>query len=159
MSLEMISFENNGNLFKYRAAGVCLHNGHVLLTTAESADYHFLPGGKVEFCEDSETTLKREMYEEICCDVEVERLLWVVENFFEFNEENHHDISFIYQITPQHSAILKPSWTLETADTGVGISFRWFHLGNLEMANLKPYFLRESPGRLPETSEHLVIRE
>jgi ADP-ribose pyrophosphatase YjhB (NUDIX family) len=155
----MISFERNGYRFNHRVAGACLHEKRVLLQTAEPADFHTLPGGRVEMGEESETALKREMREEIGCEAKVERLIWIVENFFTLGRETYHEVSFIYEMTPKDETILDPSWKLDTKDAGVEISFRWHPFDELEKANLKPSFLRDALEKLPATTEHLVIRE
>ncbi|CAN5527911.1 MAG: NUDIX hydrolase [Actinomycetota bacterium] len=155
----MISFERNGNRFNHRAAGACLNENHILLQTTESADFHILPGGRIEMGEDSETALKREMREELGSEIQVERLLWIVENFFTLDGENHHEVAFIYEITPNDEKILAPSRTLETTDAGVKIFFWWHPLEEIERTNLKPSFLREALEKLPEAPQHLVIRE
>lgn len=155
----MIAFKQNGKRFNHRAAGACLNEGHILLQTVEPADFHILPGGRIEMGEDSETALKREMREEIGCEIQVERLLWIVENFFTLGGQNYHEVAFVYAITPEDDKILDPSWRLETTDAGVEISFRWHPLEEIEKANLKPDFLREALKKLPENVEHLVIRE
>lgn len=51
----MISFDQNGKRFKYRVAGLCAHDGHVLLTKTEQDDYWILPGVRVELSEDTRT--------------------------------------------------------------------------------------------------------
>ncbi len=45
-------------------------------------DYWAMPGGRAEIGETSARTIVREMQEELGCEVEVERLLWTVENFY-----------------------------------------------------------------------------
>ncbi len=155
----MLSFEKNGNRFNHRVAGACLKEGHVLLQTAEPADFHILPGGRIEMREDSSSALKREMREEIGCEVKVERLLWIIENFFDLGGESYHEVAFIYEMQPEDKRILDPAWTLETTDAEVEISFAWHPLEDLEEANLKPNFLREALKELPQETRHIVIRE
>lgn len=73
---EMISFEQNGKRFNHRVAGVCLNESRVLLQTIEPANFWILPGGRAdEMGENSATALRREIREEIGCDVRIERLL------------------------------------------------------------------------------------
>ncbi len=155
----MISFEKHGNRFNHRVAGACLHKNHILLQTTETADFHILPGGRVEMGEDSETALKREMREELGCEMSIERLIWIVENFFGLSGESCHEVLFIYEMTPGNQTILDPKWKRTTTDAGIEIHFAWHPLEALRHINIKPSFLRESLKKLPETTEHLVIRE
>ncbi len=59
-------------------------------------------GGKAASANCGETsaeTLQREMVEELGVAVEVGRLLWVVENFFDFEKRHWHELGFYYLMT------------------------------------------------------------
>ena len=92
----MITFERDGSRFNYRVAGVALHEGAVLLHRAGHETFWTLPGGRCELLERSSDALRREMIEELGAEVEVDRLLWVVENFFEYNAMKGHEIGFYF---------------------------------------------------------------
>ncbi len=82
----MISFEVGDIRFNFKASGVAVHNGRILLTRDENVDFWYLPGGRVEVLETTTDTLRREMREELGVEAKVEPLLWIVENFF-YNKE------------------------------------------------------------------------
>ena len=84
---EMITFVRNNVRFGLRVAGIAIHKGHVLLHRAECDDFWALPGGRGELLEPAVAALKREMKEEMDADVTVVRLLWVLENFFEYRTQ------------------------------------------------------------------------
>jgi ADP-ribose pyrophosphatase YjhB (NUDIX family) len=89
----------------YRVAGVCIHDGHVLLHRDDKDVFWVMPGGRPRLFESSLDALVREMKEEITTHVEVLRLLWVVENFFEYIGERMHEISYYCQmLLPEESA-------------------------------------------------------
>ena len=79
----MITFTRGDLRFNYRITGVAICDGKVLLQKPVVDGFWFLPGGRAELQETAEETLRREMREEMHTDITVERLLWVVENFFE----------------------------------------------------------------------------
>src|SRR5579884_2715922 len=85
--------------FNVRVAGVCIHRDHVLLSRGEQDDFWALPGGRLEFDESTAAALQREMREEIGVEVVVGSLLWLVENFFEYNGVATHELLFIYEFT------------------------------------------------------------
>jgi ADP-ribose pyrophosphatase YjhB (NUDIX family) len=155
----LISYEREGKRFKYRVAGLCIHEGHVLLTKAELDDYWILPGGRVELLEDTRTTLHRELIEEIGQKMEVKDLLWILENFFHRDETNYHELSFIYTVSPTNSTILKNSWTHRTRDGEVEIELQWFDLNHLEHTNFQPQILKPLLTTLPQTPNHIIVRE
>ena len=155
----MITFDKDQNRFKYRVAGVCLHEDHVLLTRAEGDEYWILPGGRVELDEDTRTTLDREMREELACEVRLGRLMWVIENFFPLRTKTYHELSFIYELTPEDPGLLDPAWTWKTTDGGVTIFLQWFPLSHLKKINLKPEFLKNALQEPPQDTRHLIIRE
>lgn len=80
----MIAFEEGEVRFHYRVVGIALNGNRVLLHRAENDDFWTLPGGRVELLEPAHDVLKREMREELEIEIHVERLVWVVENFFQY---------------------------------------------------------------------------
>ena len=53
-------------------------------------------GGGIEFGESSETTVRRELKEEISVDVGDLRFLGTLENIFTFNGNSYHEIVMVY---------------------------------------------------------------
>lgn len=82
----MIAFNRGPARFNYRIVGIALHNNQVLLHKAEGGSFWSLPGGRAELLEPATETLKREMREELDLDVQVERLVWIVEDFYQDGE-------------------------------------------------------------------------
>ena len=155
----MLTFDVEKGRFNHRVAGACVHEDHVLLTHAVGDDFWILPGGRVEFLEDTRTALKREMSEELGCRTDVGRLLWVVEGFFELSGRNYHEVAFIYEFQPTDPSILQRTWTRHTTDGGISIEFRWFPLQDLAPVNLQPAFLKRALQTPPTNTTHLVRRE
>lgn len=59
----MIRFEKGNTRFNYRVVGVAVHENSVLLHQAEGEVFWTFPGGRAEFGETAEETLRREMNE------------------------------------------------------------------------------------------------
>jgi 8-oxo-dGTP pyrophosphatase MutT (NUDIX family) len=71
------------------------------------------PGGRAELGEPAAQTLKREMLEELNTKVEVVRLLWLVENLFEYADKEYHEIGLYFLMRfPDDSEILRQSQPL-----------------------------------------------
>ncbi|MDQ4075949.1 MAG: NUDIX hydrolase [Chloroflexota bacterium] len=153
----MITFERNGKRFNHRAVGVLLHEERVLLHRAEWDDFWALPGGRVELLEPSAETLKREMHEELSVDIRVERLLWVLENFFEYQGEQFHELGLYYLISlPPDCPLLQREGPFPGDEQGVPLIFHWFPLDLLPDIILYPTFLRHALSSLPDHPLHLV---
>ena len=81
------------------ARAVITSRGRILLCRQKTEDYHFLPGGHVEFGESIEKALARELKEETGINVKKSRFLGIVENQFGKGKSKHHEINFIYKVT------------------------------------------------------------
>jgi ADP-ribose pyrophosphatase YjhB (NUDIX family) len=155
----MISFVVGDARFVYRVAGVCIHDDHVLIHCFNGDESMWaLPGGRVELLEASQGTLRREMREELGLEVTVERLLWVVENFFRWEDGRHaHELGLYYLMAlPSDCPLLDTSRTFERVDEGLLIHFRWLPLAELDSVPLQPAFLRTRLRHLPPHVEHIV---
>ncbi len=158
----MLMFDREDKTFVFRTVGIMIHDGKVLLHRASTDDFWSLPGGRVEFLERAETAIVREMQEELAVDVHVDRLVWVVENFFEMQETAYHELSlfFLLQLPPA-SRILQETCDFygkeEQSDgTPVTLIFRWFPFHHLDMLTLYPEFLKKGLRALPSRTEHIA---
>jgi ADP-ribose pyrophosphatase YjhB (NUDIX family) len=81
----MITFDQGKARFNHRVAGIVLNGDRVLIHRAEIDDFWSLPGGRVSILESTADALEREMQEELDVEVDIKRLVWVVENFFDLD--------------------------------------------------------------------------
>jgi ADP-ribose pyrophosphatase YjhB (NUDIX family) len=152
----VIRLTQNDITFRYRVAGVALHEGRVLLQ--ESPDDHVwaLPGGHAETGENATATLVREMQEELGASVQVNRLLWVVENLFSHAGIRQHELG-LYFLMDLGAEVerLYPGPVIADED-GVPMRVAWHPLSTLETLELYPEFLRRGLQALPESIIHIV---
>jgi len=140
----MISFDTETHRFNLRAAAIIFHDGHVLLHRIEGDTFWSLPGGRVEPGEDAATTVVREMQEEIGVQVRVERMACVVENFFDYNEQSHHEIGLCFIAAIESgSALLDLTRTHRGSEGGKRLSFSWFARDQLSHIDVRPRGLRD----------------
>ena len=59
-------------------------------------DFYAIPGGRIKIGEDSISARKREVYEEIGVNVNVDKMIGLVENFFEYNGKKHHEVMIVF---------------------------------------------------------------
>lgn len=68
--------------------------------------FYFLLGGGVEFGETSEEALRREMREELNCELEQVKFLEVIENHFVHEGNVAHEICFLYSAVLANKELL-----------------------------------------------------
>jgi ADP-ribose pyrophosphatase YjhB (NUDIX family) len=153
-----IAFERDGLQFDFRASGIAIQRGHVLLVRIEQYPFWFLPGGHVEIGELADAAMIREMREETGLDVEIDRLVWVVENFFTLDGKRHQELGFFYLVTPppEASQLDVGKEFYGTEENGTPLIFRWHRLDALANLALFPSFLGTHLNALPTSITHIV---
>ena len=153
----MITLNPPGASFGLRAAAVAIHDGHVLLQYAKQDGFWFLPGGRCELLESAQSTIHREMYEELGVQVCIKRLLWVLENFFVEDHVACHELGlyFLIDLGPEF-AHYDPGHSFERDEDGLELTFCWFPIDALHTIRLYPTFLQDALADLPEHVEHVV---
>ena len=156
----MISFESEGTRFNYRVGAIIIENGRVLLSRADWEDFWYVPGGRVEIQETARDSLKRELLEELGYEGEIGRLLWVVENFFEFDRTAFHEIGLYFTASlPEDAAGVRAEQFERIDEAGNNLIFRWIALHELDRETIHPRFLPKGLRDLPEVTEHIVHRD
>jgi len=158
-----ISIKWDEGWFGARAVGVMLDGeNRVLLSRLEDEYVWVLPGGAIALHETSKEAVKREFIEETKFEIEVHRLLWILENYWVFNRKRAHDIGFHYLVSPKEA---KGVWEqdefvgqeeLHTPDRSWALIFKWFDISKLHELNLKPSVFIELLKDIPEHPLHVV---
>lgn len=76
-----ITFIENQARFRYRAAAVIIEEGAVAFMTNPDENYYYSLGGAVQLGESSKEALLREIREETGQEYDIDKLLFVQENF------------------------------------------------------------------------------
>ena len=152
----MITFDEGKARFNYRVVAVASEGNRVLVHRAEGDDFWTLPGGRGELLEPAKETLRREMREELGVEVDVGRLVWVVENFFEYEKMSYHELALYFLISLPENSPLYEEDEFPGDEEGVKLIFKWFPLDELEGIRLYPTFLRQALKAIPEAPEYIV---
>jgi ADP-ribose pyrophosphatase YjhB (NUDIX family) len=156
----MISFDSDGTRFHYRVGAIIIEDGHVLLCRADWEDFWYVPGGRVEIRETAGDSLQRELREELGCEGEIGRLLWLIENFFTFDGTAFHEIGLYFVASlPKDANGLRAAEFKRTDEVGTDLIFRWIALKELERETIHPTFLIKGLRDLPAVTEHIVHRD
>ena len=153
----MITFKPGGIRFTFRVGGILIHNEHVLCQAASDEDSWFLPGGRAELGESASVSLLREMQEELGVAMKIERLLYVVENFFTDPNNFWHEIGLYFLMTaPVDSYLNQSLQTIERVDeVGNHLRFDWLPIAQVEAFALYPPFFQKALQEIPEHTVHI----
>ena len=158
-----ILFKTEDWVFSYRVAGICVHEGRVLLQTTTGEDRSFaFPGGHVAFGESNADTLIREFREEIGASVRVGELKWVAEIFFPWGSKPCHQICLYYMVEIEDPAFFEK--TIIPArehlqGRSFDLEFHWVRLENVKNLQIYPVQAWELLKKLDEGVQHFVYRE
>jgi len=164
MLTSVLVFDRDEKRFCHRVAAVIMDRGRVLLQAVQEGPtfeepFYCLPGGRVEHGETAEECVEREMREELEDEVRVERLLWVMESFFEHEGMSWHEIGLYFLVSlPAGSKLLTEEGPHYGVEEEAGIKFRleWQDVTQLAGVRLLPSFLRQALRELPGRMEHIV---
>lgn len=129
--------------FKYRVNGLIIKDNKLLTVQIMKNGFYCLPGGHVSLGENTKDAIIREIKEEVGCDVEIEKLLAVVENFFESNGKKTHELSFYYILKDLSNIKIEDFNKQEIEDGKItDLDFKWVSLDMINKEKFKPDFLK-----------------
>ena len=126
-----------------RAAGIIIHNNKVLTHRNVNENHYALIGGRVQIGEDSETTIKREIMEELGKEIEITGYISTIENFFELKGEKYHEIMFAYKAEFVNEEDKKVEGTIKNIEGKEYLQYEWLDLGKIDEYPLLPETIKE----------------
>lgn len=126
-----------------RAAGVIIHNGKVLLHRNTNSDHYALIGGRVEIGESSESTVKREIKEELGKDIEITGYISTIENFFEMKGSKYHEIMFVHKIEFVNEEDKKIEYTMKNIEGKDYLQYEWIDLRSIDEYPVLPIVIKD----------------
>lgn len=138
-----ISIKLEDYTFNYRAAALIKNDGKVLVHHEIGMPFVTLPGGRIATGEDSITTLKREIKEEMDIDVEHVRSVATIENFFDAKEQGlYHELLMVHEMVfENYEDYMKEIVPIEESKKGV-LEFLWLDRRELEETQVRPVELK-----------------
>ena len=140
--------------FGVRVSALIIEEDKIYLAKSRNGEYYLL-GGAIQVGEDTETAMKRELMEEIGLRVTVDSLAFVVENQFVREGRYHHQIEFLYLVTPFE----KPT-EQRFEEESHHRTCEWIKLADLPLLdNLNPDFLKEDLVKWDGKLKHVIERK
>lgn len=151
----MINFMTESGIFNFRSVGILIKNGRVLVHREINDQFYSFPGGRVEMMEDSECALIREMKEELQIDINIIRMLWLFEHFFELYGNEYHELGFYYLIDCNDCSKISDE-VFTVVENVTEYEFRWIPLDKIKNEVLYPTYIKERLDKLPSDIEKIV---
>lgn len=126
-----------------RAAGIIIHNGKVLVHKNVNDDHYALVGGRVEIGEDSATTLKREIKEEMGKEIEITGYVSTIENFFEMKGSKFHEIMFVHKAEFVNEEDKKIEYTIKNIEGEDYLQYEWIEMDKINEYPIVPKIIKE----------------
>jgi 8-oxo-dGTP pyrophosphatase MutT (NUDIX family) len=116
-----------------------------------------LPGGRLEINEKTSYAVLREFQEELGFQLKVKRLLWMIENFNAYGNQNLHEFGVYYLLEAEEpQSIICETGEFQGIEEDVKLTFRWFGLEQLQNITLYPKCLKELLKDLEHEIKHVV---
>lgn len=143
--------------FNVRSAAVIKYNYYYLIGKRDDKDYYSIPGGRINFGEDSKRAVIRELKEELNFDVSLDniKLVRIIENFFYFKDNTkYHEYLFIYEIEGAKEMFLRGNFiNLENPN----MHMLWYKKEDFLKLNIKPDLIKEIV--FDNTFKHIIFKE
>jgi len=126
-----------------RAAGIIIHNNKILTHRNINSDHYALLGGRVAIGENSEETIKREIYEEMGKKVEITGYISTVENFFQLKEDKYHEIMFVHKVEFIDEKDKLIQETIKNIEGREDLQYEWLEIEKIDQYPLKPEIIKQ----------------
>ena len=128
--------------------GVIKQNEKYLVMSVTNPDntkssFHF-PGGHIEIGENAEQALKREILEEVKCEVNNIKMFAFLENFWEHNGKINHGLELFFLVNPSCQLETK-DYTIIENDKGKlkKLEFKWLASEELKTFDVRPQIIKD----------------
>lgn len=151
-------FQSENSICNFRSAGLLIQNGKILVQREKGGSEYALPGGLVLQGETTEQAIIRRYKEEANIDIISERLIWIEECFWEWNNKSTHTICFYYLINlkDKHSI---PNNMFIPQVVNDNIEYGWVDLETLKNLTIYPSFVKTESFNITDGIKHFVTQE
>ena len=128
--------------FNYRVATVIRNGDKVLLHKNMNDDFYAVPGGRIKIGEDSISAIKRELFEEICVNINVDKMIGLVENFFEYNGNKHHEVMIVFSSSFDEDSEFYNQEVIKGIEKDGELNLVWKSIEDIKQLDVRPIKLK-----------------
>lgn len=137
--MEDISLKVGEHLLNFRVSAVFRNGNKVLTHHGIKRNHYTLPGGRVKDGESTIMALEREIKEEMGLEVEYVKPFSFLENFFEMNAKNYHEILVTHELKFKDKNAYEKEIILPIEEEKKGkLEFVWKDINELENLTFLP---------------------
>mgnify|MGYP003292303475 CR=1 FL=1 len=154
-----IGIKTEEGKFKFRVCGIVKSGDKMLIQKIQGNNFYCLAGGHVELGEDTLTAIKREMLEEVGIHTKNEKLISVMENFFENGERVFHELGFYYEVEAEEKLDTN-DYSVEENDKGEmkHLDYKWVTKEQLKDIDFRPVVIKDLMVNGSKQLEHIVFK-
>ena len=153
-----IQFQEEHKRFNCRVNGICIKDNKIFLSKLKNDNYWTFVGGKVAFGESTASAVLREYEEEVGVRLQIDKMIALIENFFDLQDYSWHQYIFFYQLRDDNNALQFFEGEREVEDNKDAI-YRWFDLSEIPNVPIKPDCSIEILKNIDSNIQHHVNRE
>ena len=154
-----LTFHTVHGRFNCRVGAIIIHDEKILLMRNPEAPYLYSVGGRVGYDETTEETVVREVLEETGIQMEVDRPVFFVEQFFneEVTGEHFHEVAVYYLM--KDSADLENIRCRSVTERGISEELIWVPMNELEHYHVVPVSIARELKNLPDHLTRVVEKD
>ncbi|MCH5351611.1 MAG: NUDIX hydrolase [Clostridiales bacterium] len=145
--------------FNYRVGAVIIDDGKILMVKTDKTSYYYSVGGRVHFGETASDAVLREVYEETGLKLEIDRPLFIHENFFTLQgtSTRYHELSIFYLMKKSND--IKTIRSGSTTDQGDKEQLVWLPIDSLSEYKVYPDFFAKELAALPDSVKFMLTKD
>lgn len=151
-------FSSDEYICDLRTVGVLVKNNRVLVQRDKNGSEYALPGGHIKIGETLEAGLVREYKEETGVDIEVKRLLWSEECFWEWNGKLAHCNYPCVKQTRRYRGSYSHHILQSNSKMRCYVPIGWMDIEEIQNVTIYPEFIKTEIHNLNGEIKHFISK-
>ena len=159
MSARNITVRVADGKFNYRVGAIIIDSGEILMVKNSGDSFYYTVGGRIRFGESAQEAILREAFEETGIQLEVDRLAYIHENFFDMKNDGeiYHELCLFF-LLKQNSQLREMENDSFKEDYG-DVLYHWIPLDKLGDYHMYPEFFKAELLNVSDETKCFVTRD